>query len=560
MKSTQVLHHVGANIIDHVPPRDVANRLLAAYLCTFESIFRIVHVPTFQWEYNSYWTNPAVASRNFVVQMLLVLAIGATFIPDEYECITLRHKATSWISNAQVYLNVLPEKARLNVSGLQTQCLLLLARVVNGTGGDTVSSVAASLLRTAMNLGLHIDPSHFQHVSVLEGEISRRLWYTVLELDVQSSMDAGCIPMLSSRDYDTQLPSNIDDEQLDENCFVLPKQRSTDHYTRSLPQIMLARSLALRSDIARHVNDFREGPTFDETLTLATQLVPHCLFNSRSFASHRETSSSSTHFQEMVINLLTQRFLLTLHHPFALQARSYPQFYYSRKEALEVAVSLVAPMATSSDSQCIESNDYTRLVIRGAGMFRHIPMQAISTICGESISQVEEARSSFKRLSSPIPVAEMHKAIKKYIEVASARIKYGETNVKGYVLFSCILAQIDALQSGLPVEPAIAAVLWQSMEHCYRLLEKSAMEHPRYSLQDSATTTLPAATTTLVPATSSRALLAATNASTSFIDFAAFADPITTFGPTLTPNLSDEWLMEPNTADMGIFYSFMDDM
>ncbi len=60
-------------------PKDIADRLVGLYLETFESVYRVLHIPTFQREYHDYWNNPASCSDGFRLKFLLVMAVGSCF-------------------------------------------------------------------------------------------------------------------------------------------------------------------------------------------------------------------------------------------------------------------------------------------------------------------------------------------------------------------------------------------------------------------------------------------------------------------------------------------------
>ena len=59
-----------------------------------------------------------------------------------------------------------------------------------------------------MQIGLHHDPKHVPAMSVLQSELRRGLWHTILELIVQSSLDSWMPPRISFDDFDTEPPSN----------------------------------------------------------------------------------------------------------------------------------------------------------------------------------------------------------------------------------------------------------------------------------------------------------------------------------------------------------------
>lgn len=105
---------------EYIPPREISHQLLQLYFRTFETVFRILHVPAFQQEYIQYWNNPQGASDSFVIKPLLTMAIGTCFYqgPDDTED-SLRESSSHWISAAQLWLSAPFEKRRLDLSGVQ---------------------------------------------------------------------------------------------------------------------------------------------------------------------------------------------------------------------------------------------------------------------------------------------------------------------------------------------------------------------------------------------------------------------------------------------------------
>ena len=111
----------------HIPSREIADQLVQLYFDTFESTYRILHRGLFFKEYEHYWKDPAAGSISFVAKLLLVLAIGAVFYDDGTNGTALRSLAPQWIYAAQTWLSGPFEKARLNLAGIEVQCLFILA-------------------------------------------------------------------------------------------------------------------------------------------------------------------------------------------------------------------------------------------------------------------------------------------------------------------------------------------------------------------------------------------------------------------------------------------------
>ncbi|KAK2882575.1 hypothetical protein FQN49_000223 [Arthroderma sp. PD_2] len=464
-----------ATILDQVPSRITAEQLVHAYLRTFESVFRVLHVPSFLQELNNHWANPSSSSDEFIIKLLLVMAIGLSLSPDRHEIATSYKTPSQWIWTAQSWLNSPFEKCRVNISGIQIYCLLLLARQTNGVRGDLVWISAGSMLRMAMHIGLHVGPSRLVEVSFFDKEIRRRLWATVLEILLQSSMDSGGLPLIRMEDIDFESPSNIDDEQIDRvsGAMTAPPPKPAENYTRTSIQIALMKSFPLRLEIARLLNDFRSETTYKQTLQVASRLSSFCQAN-HSLMQSFDTPHPST-FQVRLLDLLTYRFLLSLHHPFAMKARTNPTLYFSRKISLEVSMSLLSRKQSGRSYQSSD-DDFTRLQLIGTGLFRGVLIHAISTICEELIHQLKEEKTSFTPVSSSFSRQDLCAIVEAYVELLALRIKNGETNVRGHLLYSCLLAHIKALQENTSVEKAIANALGKSLDCCYQKLKARADE------------------------------------------------------------------------------------
>lgn len=324
------------------------------------------------------------------------MAIGTCFYqgPDDTED-SLRESSSHWISAAQLWLSAPFEKRRLDLSGVQIYCLLLLARQTNVVGGDLTWITAGSLVRTAMGIGLHRDPTHFPNMSVFHAELRRRLWATVLEIVVQSSLDSGMPPLISCEDYDCNPPSNIDDVQINEATKTPPSSKPLDTFTQTSTQCALMRSLSIRLKVVKVLNSIHPDLSYEDTLRLGTEITNACRSNSLLFQSYLVAPSSMnqarpTAFQIKFLDLLSRRFLLSLHTSFAQKANDNITYYFSRRVCLEASLLLLSYSVSSPlHGMQVQEDDYTRLRVFGCGLFKSILLHASATICLELIVQLQ---------------------------------------------------------------------------------------------------------------------------------------------------------------------------
>lgn len=463
---------------NNIPPKATCDQLVQLYLRTFGSVFRILHVPSFQQEYQAYWNNAPGSNDAFYQKLLLVMAIGTCFYHEsEDNERSLRSLASKWIYDVQQWLGHVFEMFEIDVDALQVSCLLLLAQQTDTVGSDLIWISADFPLRIAINLGIHKEPSvHFPEMPLFEAEMSKRLWATVLEISVQSCLDSGIPPSISREDFDCQPPANLNDIQIGENLENHLPEEPLGTFTQSSIQIMLTRTVSMRLKIAQSLNALTSSSTYQETLKGGSELESACRSHTALIQSYLSASSTDgtkpSEFQIKLLDILTRRFLLALHGPFAARAKSDPSFYFSRKVVAETSLLLLSyPLSPQRHSPSTQDDDYSRLMALGGGIFKHALWHATATICVELINDLTEDAFPFTHGFSRKRFCQ---AIQDSIDVLGRRIGAGDTSVKAYVLFSCALAQIYAIQAGTAPEKRIADAAKASLGFCCRLLEAQA--------------------------------------------------------------------------------------
>ncbi|KAF2657107.1 hypothetical protein K491DRAFT_757144 [Lophiostoma macrostomum CBS 122681] len=360
-----------------IPPKEVCDQLVQCYLRTLESFTRTLHIPTFLKEYAHFWSYPASRTPPTVLKILLVLAIGIPFYTGPSQP-RLHAQCRTWIHAAEHYLSAPHQKSRLNLTCIQMHILLLLARQTCSVDGDLIWISAGALLRSAMHLGLHRDPSHFPKFSAapFHAEMRRRLWAAVLEICVQASLDMGMVPLISAADFDTRPPANVDDGEMGEGDADADvggrreMERPRDQVTQCSIARALYESIPLRLEITQLLNNIRSAPSYDRTLQLSAALSAKCRENARLFQTYLSSGPSSASasplssvsassgpsstssfklsraspFAVKLLDATLRRFLICLHRPFFSKAMSDPRYLYSQKICVDASLAILAPM------------------------------------------------------------------------------------------------------------------------------------------------------------------------------------------------------------------------
>ncbi|KAF4169677.1 hypothetical protein CNMCM6936_006836 [Aspergillus lentulus] len=453
-----------------LPSRPVLDELVKLYFDTFETCYRVLHITLFRAEYERYLSDPQTATTPFKVKLLLVMAIAAPLQGDAQAYNDLAAKARTSIYVAQGWLSAPFEKDRLTLDGIQIHCLLLLARQVNRVGADLAWISAGSLIRMAMQMGLHQDPSHLGETSVVQRELRRRLWYTILELNVQAALDSGMAPMITAAEYNTQPPSNLDDADLVEASGEGPRAKASSIPTQTSVLRLLADSLPLRLEATRVINNLQDKPSYDQVLRLGNDLASVCrsarIFVDQLMSTEHDMSTHQTRrFKYSFCEHYLSRFLLSLHYPYAIQGKRNPLYSYSQKVSLEAALDLVS---------LLENELYRRLLLSGGGMYRDIVTRGAVVIFLELITQLEANNSIFSRQRNRARREPLLEDARKVVQYTHDRLWSGETNVRGYLFARMAMAQVEALLDGLPAKEAVINAASQSLAVCRHILESMA--------------------------------------------------------------------------------------
>jgi hypothetical protein len=454
-----------------LPPRDVTDKLVECYLQNTESVYRILHLPTFWKDYEAVWASQTEPDMAQIVPLKLVLAIGTSTYDDAF---SLREKSVRWIHEAHAWLSRPQFKSRVTIRSIQTHMLLLLAREACGVGWGMVWVNMGDLMRTATYAGLHRDPSRLPRRSRFAAELRRRIWNTLLEMDVHTSLNSGGPPLISLDDFDTQPPSNLDDEQLMLEDF---EPKPDNEFTQMSFARAFRQTFAVRLAIAKYLNDLNSRGTYTETLRLDAELraaYKAVKDNIQGWKACAGQSPSPSSFQVSYYDFVTRRSLLALHIPFFGPALGDVTYAFTRKVVTETSLILWRMGYGSSVplNALPESNKFSRLATCRSGNFRAAMQQSSLFILAEIRAQLRESDS----LGVPVHpdllpmLTESKRWCHRYIQA-------GETNIKGYLMTSMIVAQVEGMMQGVTSEEMpklLIKAVKETTDMCLPILEEEA--------------------------------------------------------------------------------------
>ena len=179
-----------------LPSSITIDLLVKKYLETFETTYRVLHVPTFWNDYQRFCDSPSDSNSDMEALILAVLAcVLCTSTHDNTKYnpngSIFRSKAIVWIKACETWLKRQSNKHKTMVT-IQVRTLRILALMTTCMKTKEIYQETQAHMAFMRASGFHRDPSILSsRCSVFEGEMRRRLWATAVELEVQTSIDKG---------------------------------------------------------------------------------------------------------------------------------------------------------------------------------------------------------------------------------------------------------------------------------------------------------------------------------------------------------------------------------
>jgi hypothetical protein len=327
---------------EFLPPKPYCDRLVDIYCRHFERTFRILHIPTFLRRYDQIWTSDDAdicTSSSIVPELTAVMTMAYHMNDGQHLGDDRNHRSYLKgvaIDLVQAWLDELGRKQRTELSTLQVEVLLLLSKSLGGLQPEKLWSSTGALVRSAMVMGLNMDPASIKGMSPYYAEMRRRIWATILEMDLQASMFCGMPLVIPELNTNSFLPSNINDADFDESAVALPASHPTRTYTDSLFQVVLASSLPRRLKALSLIQ--HSVPNIQEGVTLATKLRECLAEKPQVLELHNNaetTTGGGSLLHRVLLDLYMRRPILSLYKTLLLGDTRNPVLSDVQKHCLE---------------------------------------------------------------------------------------------------------------------------------------------------------------------------------------------------------------------------------
>ncbi|MCJ1268877.1 hypothetical protein MMC22_008765 [Lobaria immixta] len=321
-------------------------------LCTFfienfDPLFKVLHIPTLKKsvvEASSDIENIS-GDRNMEALLFAMYCAGVTtltpekcteFLQEDKETLLTRyrHGAELAFANADLFTSS-------DMVLLQALVIFLIA-VRCHDDSQFAWTLTAVAIRMGHSLGLHHEGLESSFPPFAQ-EMRRRLWWQIVVLDIHASEDRGSDPMIHGATFNTKIPSNINDEDLDPESSHPVSSRSgftamtfciIAHEMWQLNQECRIIVPYFPGNDAKH---FQAAP-FEDKRDVLSKFQQHV---EQEYLAHLDPRKPIAWITCMVTRLILKRFWLAAYHPLSKEQRDTHNEWITRERLLLTTVELM---------------------------------------------------------------------------------------------------------------------------------------------------------------------------------------------------------------------------
>lgn len=327
----------------HPTPEQV-NFLWNVYLENVAPLISIFHKPTLQKLFVGPAQNPGLLDKNSEALVLTIYFVAIISLSPEQCRSKLGEERDSLVRRYRFAV----EQALAKANFLNTQNLMLLQTVVLfliavRREDDTkfVWAMNSVVLRLAQGLGLHRDGTNFK-LRPFETEMRRRLWWHICLLDIRSSEDHGTDAQIHERLYDTQLPLNINDDDIKpEMQEPPPEHESCTEMTFSLVRFEITSVLRRVSYTSCPSGKSRFGNTQPPPESCGNMIHAVNRRMEERYIKHCDMSIPIYWVCATVARLILAKLWLIIHHPMTRNDRQVNISHSSRESLFFTSVEVI---------------------------------------------------------------------------------------------------------------------------------------------------------------------------------------------------------------------------
>jgi Fungal specific transcription factor domain len=210
------------------PPANHVPIYWKAYKDNVDPLFKLAHTPTREKQVLQSASQLTSLSRHMECIMFSTYYAAVTSMSETDCLVSFGENKTDLLARYK-FAN---EQALARADFLRTDSVYVLQAITlfllcmrKHEDSRYIWSMSAIAVRMAQGLGVHRDGSHYTNLTPFKQEMRRRLWWTVMQLDLRSSEDLGTDLAFYEMMSDAKLPRNLNDEDITPDMTELPESR-----------------------------------------------------------------------------------------------------------------------------------------------------------------------------------------------------------------------------------------------------------------------------------------------------------------------------------------------
>jgi hypothetical protein len=313
--------------------------------------------------------------------------------------------------------------------------------------------LSALVMRVAMRMGYHRDPRHYPSITPYEAEIRRRIWCTLMPLDILGSGQVGLPFITKLGQTDTAPPQNLQDEDLHKDASTPPPDRP-EHEITPVSYIIVKYKLSFIlgeiSDLSLSVKNlaYNEVMQLEKKLMNAMKVVPEPF----QFRPLRESLIDSRHIimKRYTLDLLFNKARCILHRRHMVLSWTHPAYLFSRKAACISAFKTLQHQATlHAETTHPEGLLYEQRYIVSA-LSTHDFLLAAMILCLEvdhrrRMQVLDQTGEESKETSMVIADTEILRVLEGSRQIWSQSQKWSREAAEAYCILSIMLGKLEDL-------------------------------------------------------------------------------------------------------------------
>ena len=202
-----------------------------------------------------------------------------------------------------------------------------------------------TIIRLSFRMGYHRDPDNLVGISPFQGEMRRRVWLNIFQVDALMSYQLGFPSMIPTEFCDCKVPRNLEYSDFRADAAELPPSRPLTEHTTVLYTIVKAEVMRVFKKIVEHTQSLSIPPyervgLLHSEMKQAYESVPDSL-KSRDVAKSGFLDQSSLIWQRCTIEMLHLKGLIILHRRFISYGLQSVEYDPSRRACIEAALDIL---------------------------------------------------------------------------------------------------------------------------------------------------------------------------------------------------------------------------